>query len=62
MYQDKCPVESELRSIIAIDDLLMTLDHNGLFKLYRNGSTAVAPAVATGSTLIELIENYKARE
>ena len=64
LYQDKCPIESELKDIMEADVMLvLTLNMSRHFELYYQYDAPISSeTIATGSTLTELIENYKARE
>ena len=63
LYQDKCPIESELKAILDNDSEL-ALQYNtseyvlGTLDLSPWIDSAVLVHVASGSTLAELVENY----
>jgi len=56
-------IESELKAILVADDMLLLDFDDGVFRLhYQYDAPISSDTIATGSTLTELIENYKARD
>jgi len=59
----KCNVESDLKAILVADDMLLLDFDGGVFHLhYQYDAPISSDTVSTGSTLTELIQNYKARD